>query len=120
MTETPERRSTEESGPQAPDQQAGAAGKQTNPAVGKPRPSTPRPARRPRPSPLAVITAALGLFLIVLTLLAIQVRKGRDPALGSGPVTPVLAKPGAKATQSKAAQSQATKIVSRTSPAPAP
>ena len=80
----------------------------------KPKPS-PASARRPRPSPLAVITAALGLCLIVLTLLAIQVRNGRDPALGPGPVTPVLSKPGGKA-----AQAQATRIVSRTSPAPPP
>ena len=115
MNETPEQASTEESGPQTPDPQAGGTGEQTKAAVVKPRPSTPRPARRPRPSPLAVITAALGVFLIVLTLLAIQVRKGRDPALGAGPATPVLTKPGAKVPQS-----QATKIVSRTSPAPPP
>ncbi len=73
-------------------------------------PSPPRPARRPLPSPLAVITATLGLFFIVLTLMAIQVRNGRDPALGPGPVT----KSGqvVKGTQSQ----QATKIVTRSSP----
>ena len=108
MNETPERASTEERTLATPKQQA--SGDKTGPAATKPR-----PARRPLPSPLAVITAALGLFLVVLTLLAIQVRKGRDPALGAGPATPVLAKPGAKAPQS-----QATKIVSRTSPAPPP
>ena len=35
-----------------------------------------------------MITAALGLFFVVLTLLAIQVRSGRDPALGPGLVSP--------------------------------
>lgn len=79
--------------------------------VPKPKP------RRPLPSPLAVIVATLGVFLVVLTLLAIQVRNGRDPALGPGPVIQVVGKPGAKGT---AAQSQATTIVSRTSPAPPP
>ena len=82
--------------------------------AGQPAPK-PRPKRRPPPSPLAVITAALGLCLIVLTLLAIQVRNGRDPALGPGPVTPGLSKPAGKG-----AQAQATQIVSRTSPAPPP
>ena len=47
-----------------------------------------RPPRRPLPSPFPVITATLGLFFVVLTLLAIQVRNGRDPALGPGPVVP--------------------------------
>lgn len=75
----------------------------------------PRPARRPLPSPLAVIVATLGLFLVVLTLLVIQVRNGRDPALGPGPVVQAAAKPG-----TKAAEEQATTIVSRTSPAPPP
>ena len=116
MRETPEQASTEE---RSPDARPAAGGRVSKEGRGGPRPSTPRPARRPRPSPLAVITAALGLFLIVLTLLAIQVRKGRDPALGAGPATPVLAKPGANG-RNQAAQSQATKIVSRTSPAPPP
>ena len=111
MNDTPERASSEQHAPATPvKQQPGGDVEQPGPAVAKPR-----PVRRPRPSPLAVITAALGLFLIVLTLLAIQVRKGRDPALGAGPAAPVLTKPGAKAPQS-----QATKIVSRTSPAPPP
>ena len=76
MNETPERASTKSARRRRP-RAAGGRG-QGGPAAAKPR-----PARRPRSSPLAVITAALGLFLIVLTLLAIQVRKGRDPALGS-------------------------------------
>ncbi len=71
-------------------------------------------ARRPLPSPLAVITAALGLFFVILTLLAIQVRSGRDPALGPGPAVPAVSQPAAagKGRQVK----QATTIVSRTSP----
>lgn len=80
-------------------------------------PPPPKKPRRPLPSPLAAIVATLGLFLVVLTLLAIQVRTGRDPALGPGPVIQVVGKGGAKGT---AAQSQATAIVSRTSPAPPP
>ncbi len=77
-------------------------------------PTPRRPARRPLPSPLAVITAALGLFFVVLTLMAIQVRNGRDPALGAGPVVPKTAQPakGSQATQAK----QAAKIVTQTSP----
>jgi len=78
-----------------------------------PPPPPKRPERRPLPSPLAVITATLGLFFVVLTLLAIQVRNGRDPALGPGPVT--ISRPAAKGTAQ-----QATSIVSRTSPAPPP
>lgn len=70
-----------------------------------------------RPSPLAVVTATLGLFLVVLTLLAIQVRTGHDPALGPGPLIQVVGKPTASGA---AAQSQATSIVTRTSPAPPP
>jgi hypothetical protein len=65
-----------------------------------------------------VITASLGLFLVILTLLAIQVRNGRDPALGPGPVPPALTQPATgKGTK---AQQQAAQIVTRTSPAPPP
>ena len=81
----------------------------------KPPPPKPRPPRRPLPSPLAVIVATLGLFLVVLTLLVIQVRNGRDPALGPGPVVPAVVNPGAKG-----AEATATSIVTRTSPAPPP
>ena len=70
---------------------------------------------RPTPSPLAVITVTLGLFFVVLTLLAIQVRNGRDPALGPGPVVQVAGKPGAKGQAA-----QATSIVTRSSPGAAP
>ena len=70
--------------------------------------------RRPLPSPLAVITVSLGMFFIVLTLLAIQVRNGRDPALGPGPAVPQASQPLAKGSQAQ----QATQVVSRTSPVP--
>lgn len=83
---------------------------------GEPTKPKPRPAR-PLPSPFPAIVVTLGLFLVMLTLLAIQVRNGRDPALGPGPAVQIVGKPGAKGTQ---AASQATAIVSRTSPAPPP
>lgn len=76
-------------------------------------PATPtRPPRRPLPSPLAVITATLGLFFVILTLLAVQVRLGRDPALGPGAVVPATSQPLVQGTKVQ----QATKIVTRTSP----
>jgi hypothetical protein len=77
------------------------------------------PKRSRPPGPLAVITAALGLFLVVLTLLAIQVRSGRDPALGPGLVAPATGETTAKGTTGTKTE-QATTIVSRTSPAPPP
>ncbi len=84
-------------------------------AVAEPTPVPRRPAPPPpKPSPLAVVTAALGIFLIALTLLAIQVRNGRDPALGPGPVVAPAAQP-ATAAGGKAAPTGA-KIVTRTSP----
>ena len=93
-----------------------------NPDSTPPRPDStqapPRPARptpKPLPSPLAVITLALGTFCIVLTLIAIQVRNGRDPALGPGPVVPKTAPATTKAGKAKQAK-QATKIVTQTSP----
>lgn len=86
----------------------------TNGQSGAREPQTPRPRRRPLPSPLAVITASLGLFFIVLTLLAIQVRNGRDPALGPGPAVQSSSQPLAKGSKTQ----QATQVVSRTSPVP--
>jgi hypothetical protein len=67
-----------------------------------------------------VITASLGLFFVILTLLAIQVRTGRDPALGPGLVSPAaITKPGTG--KAGAGQSQeAASIVTRTSPVPPP
>lgn len=46
---------------------------------------TDRPARRPRrPGLGAVAQASLAAFAIVLALLVLQLRAGRDPALGPG------------------------------------
>jgi hypothetical protein len=89
------------------------ASQRPKPAEGA-RSTSVRPPRRPPPSPLAVIAVTLGLFFIVLTLLAIQVRNGRDPALGPGPVVPTTGQPISGGTQAQ----KATKIVSRTSPVP--
>ena len=104
--------------PETPKAQSPGAGEGRS--AGTPAPVAP-PARRrrPLPSPLSVITAALGLFFVVLTLLAIQVRNGRDPALGPGPAIPALSQPAAVGKGAQA-QQQATQIVSRTSPAPPP
>ncbi len=77
----------------------------------RPRPRGPRPL----PSPLAVITVALGMFLIALTLLAIQLRQGRDPALGPAPVVSSPSKAAPAGTKASAAAT-ATKVVTRTSP----
>jgi hypothetical protein len=81
-----------------------------------------KPARkRPRaPSPLAVITTSLGLFFVVLTLLAIQVRSGHDPALGPGIVSPPAIVQPAAGKGGKAAATEAAAIVTKTSPVPPP
>jgi hypothetical protein len=105
MSEIPERRPFDDSS------QAAAP-----PPPPPPRP--PSPQRRPLPSPLAVITVGLGAFLIVLTLLAIQVRNGRDPALGPGPVTKGSGKSASGAQAGGTKAQQATKIVSQSSPVP--
>lgn len=81
----------------------------------------PAPKRPRTPSPLGVITATLGLFLIVLTLLAVQVRSGRDPALGPAIVTPpAISQPAAGKAGTTSQAQQATSIVTRTSPPPPP
>jgi len=74
------------------------------------RPATPRtpPARKPLPSALNVITGGLGLFLVVLTLLALQVRSGKDPAL-SGTTS------GAVSSSSTSAATATKKVVTKTS-----
>ncbi|MGH2936796.1 MAG: hypothetical protein ACRDPE_01595 [Solirubrobacterales bacterium] len=78
--------------------------------------------RRPRaPSPLGVITTALGLFFVVLTLLAIQVRSGRDPALGPGLVSPApITQPAAGKGTAATPATEAAAIVTKTSPLPPP
>jgi hypothetical protein len=49
---------------------------------------------RPRvPRPLATFSAALALFLTVLTVLAWQVGSGNDPAIGSGQAAAVAQTP---------------------------
>lgn len=85
-------------------------------------PDKPAPKRRKPPSPLAVITSSLGLFFVVLTLLAIQVRSGRDPSLGPGLASPAaIVKPAAGGKAGAAAPAQeAAAIVTRTSPVPPP
>ena len=40
--------------------------------------------RRRRPGPLPVILSTIATFLVVLTLMAVQLQSGHDPALGSG------------------------------------
>ena len=44
-----------------------------------------RPPARKRVGPGPVVAATLATFLVVLTLLATQLRSGKDPALGAGP-----------------------------------
>ena len=84
-------------------------------------PDRPVPKRRRPPSPLAVITASLGLFFVVLTLLAIQVRSGRDPALGPGLASPAaLSQPVTGKGGAAAPAQEAAAIVTRTSPVPPP
>jgi hypothetical protein len=85
-----------------------------------PESKKPSPKRRRPPSPLGVITAALGLFFVILTLLAIQVRSGRDPALGPALVSPSASSGPVAGKGGTAAQTQATSIVTRTSPVPPP
>jgi hypothetical protein len=78
--------------------------------------------RKPRtPSPLGVITAALGLFFVVLTLLVVQVRSGRDPALGPAIVSPpAISEPASGKAGTTSQAQQATSIVTKTSPVPPP
>jgi hypothetical protein len=53
-----------------------------------------RPPRRPRrPGLLAVGTWSLAAFVAVLVLLVVQMRVGRDPALGARPATAVAPAP---------------------------
>jgi hypothetical protein len=49
-------------------------------------PAPPRERIKP-PGPFMVIAGSLGLFLALLSLLAFQLRTGRDPALGKGSQT---------------------------------
>jgi hypothetical protein len=68
-----------------------------------------------------VITSSLGLFFVLLTLLAIQVRSGRDPALGPGIVSPAAtSQPATGQTGTGAQATEAAAIVTKTSPVPPP
>jgi hypothetical protein len=76
-------------------------------SAGAATPRTP-PARRAAPSALNVITGALGLFLVVLTLLALQVRSGKDPSLSPSAN-------GTSASGSASAAAATRKVVTKTS-----
>lgn len=78
-------------------------------------PGTPRPSsspRRPLPSALSVITGGLGLFLVILTLLALQVRSGRDPSLSQGTSS---ATGGTSSAGSKSSSAATRSVVTKTS-----
>jgi len=77
----------------------------------QPIPARAAPKRKPLPSALNVITGALGLFLVVLTLLALQVRSGNDPSLSGGTST----SSGTTGSGSKAAAAATRSVVTKTS-----
>ena len=77
----------------------------------QPAPARSPTRRKPLPSALNVITGALGLFLVVLTLLALQVRSGRDPSLSGS----ASSAGGTTAPGSKAAAAATRKVVTKTS-----
>jgi len=81
----------------------------TAPPAGRP-PVRKQPTRSPLPSPLNVIATGLALFLVVLTLLVLQMRAGKDPSLGSG----TSGAAGTSSTGSSAASSTRT-VVTKTS-----
>ena len=80
-----------------------------SPAGAPPTPRRPATPRRRPPSPLPVITAGLGLFLVVLTLLALQVRSGKDPSLSG------RAASGSAPSKSASPQATTPRIVTRSS-----
>jgi hypothetical protein len=59
-----------------------------------------------------VVAAALGLFFVVLTLLVLQVRAGKDPSLGGGGTNTTG---GTSAAGSKAAAAATRTVVTKTS-----
>ena len=66
------------------------------------------------PSPMATFSAAVALFLVVLTFLALQVRSGNDPALASrGQAQP-------RAVVTRHVTSASGRKVRTATPAPAP
>ena len=78
----------------------------------QPTPARAAPRRKPLPSAINVITGALGLFLVVLTLLALQVRSGNDPSLSSGTST---SSGGTTGSGSKASAAATRAVVTKTS-----
>ena len=77
----------------------------------QPTPARAAPARKPLPSAINVITGGLGLFLVVLTLLALQVRSGHDPSLSGATST----SSGTTGSGSKAAAAATRAVVTKTS-----
>jgi len=77
----------------------------------QPAPARSPTRRKPLPSALNVITGSLGLFLVVLTLLALQVRSGNDPSLSRS----ATSAGGTTASGSKAAAAATRKVVTKTS-----
>ena len=69
-----------------------------------------RPARKPLPSAWNVIVATLGLFLVILTLLALQVRSGKDPSLSQSG-----ASGGAGSSSAKSSAAATRQVVTKTS-----
>jgi hypothetical protein len=59
--------------------------------------------RRRRPGPLPVILGTIATFLVVLTLMAVQLQSGHDPALGSGAQVAQLGKGRAVVTRTSGA-----------------
>ncbi len=63
-------------------------------------------------SAVNVVAAALGLFIVVLTLLVLQVRAGKDPSLGSGGTSSAG---GTSAAGSSAAAAATRTVVTKSS-----
>ena len=76
-----------------------------------PTPPRPRPPKRKGPSPITVITGTLGTFFIVLTLLAFQVRAGKDPSLSKAPTSASSSSATSGQVVPTAAAKKATKAV---------
>ena len=49
-----------------------------------------RPAPHRPPGPLAIAAAGVAVFLVVLTFLALQVRAGKEPAVGTADAEPAV------------------------------
>jgi hypothetical protein len=69
-----------------------------------------RPPRKPLPSAWNVIVATLGLFLVILTLLALQVRSGKDPSLSQSGTSG-----GTGSSNAKSSSAATRQVVTKTS-----